>query len=44
MLKGIFWLLVLLALVGFHTHLLAMFLLIAFVGFVAKMFFAPFKW
>jgi hypothetical protein len=41
MLKGNFWLMVIFALVGFHTHLLALFLFVAIVGFVATKFFAP---
>ena len=44
MLKGIFWLMVLLALIGFRTPFIALFLVVAIVGFVTKMFFAPFKW
>ena len=43
MLKGIFWSIVLLALIGFHMHILALFLFMGIVGVVAKMFFAPFR-
>ena len=42
MLKGVFWLIVLLALIGFHSHLIALILCLGIVGLVAKMFFAPF--
>ena len=43
MLKGILWLIVLLALLGFHTAFMALFLFVGIVGLVAKMFFAPFR-
>lgn len=42
MVKGFFWLIVLFALFGGGTWLLALFLFIVIVGMVAKMFFSPF--
>lgn len=45
MAKGIFFLVILLALMGFRTHLIAILLAVGFVGFVVKLFLAgPAPW